>query len=183
MPEGPPLGVLDGFRSAQTMISAGDGDALTSMPRWTSAASCWSTGVGAGPARAVVGGRDGGQLVRAGTRGRCWPTARRGRYRTKAERADRQRRESHGRIAPTAGSRPGDSHPPVRGGAPRTTAPPGARRAPRAFKRRRDSYHQIGQHPLSTPCSRPFPLARRRIGQRCWPVGARQQMLSAPLDL
>ncbi len=42
----------------------------------------------------LPGGRDGGQLVRAGARGRAWPAARRGRYRTKAERADRQRRES-----------------------------------------------------------------------------------------
>jgi hypothetical protein len=28
LPEGPPRGVLDGFRAAQTMTSAGDGEAL-----------------------------------------------------------------------------------------------------------------------------------------------------------
>ena len=51
-------------------------------------------GMARGPARAAAGGRDGGQLVRAGARGHACPAARRGRYRTKAERADRQRRES-----------------------------------------------------------------------------------------
>jgi len=41
---------------------------------------------------AAPNGRDGGRLARAGARGRCCPATRRGRYRTKAERADRQRR-------------------------------------------------------------------------------------------
>jgi hypothetical protein len=57
---------------------------------------------GAGPARAAVGGRDGGQLVRAGAQGRGCPAARRGRYRRKAERANRQRREPAGAPRPPA---------------------------------------------------------------------------------
>jgi hypothetical protein len=81
------------------------------------AASCGiARGMARGSARLPSGGLDGGQLVRAGARGRCWPAARRGRYRAKAERADRQRRESlrahrarpPGRVArftPDSGSR------------------------------------------------------------------------------
>ena len=40
LPEGPPLGALDGFRSAQMMISAGDGPFLAGTPLWTFVASC-----------------------------------------------------------------------------------------------------------------------------------------------
>jgi len=47
-----------------------------------------------------------------GARGHACPAARRGRYRTKAERADRQRRESsRARVAPACRPGPPSSHP------------------------------------------------------------------------
>jgi hypothetical protein len=49
--------------------------------------------------------------VRVGARGHGRPAARRGRHRTKAERADRQRRESRGRIAPADRAWSLGSHP------------------------------------------------------------------------
>jgi hypothetical protein len=48
----------------------------------------------------LPGDRNGDQPVRFARPGPRQPTARRGRHRTKAERANRQRRESRGRIAP-----------------------------------------------------------------------------------
>jgi hypothetical protein len=76
------------------MISAGDG-LLADTPRWTFAASCRE--------RRELGARSGAgrgrlDMTAASWCGRCpghvCPAARRGRFRTKAERADRQRRES-----------------------------------------------------------------------------------------
>ena len=69
----------------------------------------------------------------AGARGRAWPAARRGRHRTKAERADRQRRESRGRIAPARQARPLSSRSnPLRDSAPKTTR--ATRRAARSAR-------------------------------------------------
>jgi hypothetical protein len=58
---------------------------LTGPQLWAFLTSCRGAGgMGRGPARAVAGGRDGGQLVRVGARGHVCPSARRGRDRPKS---------------------------------------------------------------------------------------------------
>jgi len=123
LPEGPPLGALDGFRSAQMMISAGDGPFLAGTPLWTFVASCRGAARRArGLARPRPVGVTAASWVWAGARGHACPAARRGRYRPKVERADRQRRgfpRAHRARLP---ARPVSSCPiPVRGTTPKTT--------------------------------------------------------------
>ena len=109
---------------------------------------------GAGSARATTGGRDGGQLVRASVRGHACPAARRGRYRAKAERADRRRRDPRGRIAPACQPGSLSSHPiPVRGSAPGTTR---AARCPARRRRALDASKET-PHPTGVPV---VPVAR-----------------------
>jgi hypothetical protein len=80
----------------------------------------------------VPGGRDGGQLVTGGARGHAWPAARRGRWRTKAERADRQRRFPRGRTAPARPER--SVHSPDRCAAAHSGTTRAARRTARSAR-------------------------------------------------
>src|SRR5215831_17579974 len=84
------------------MTSAGDGTP-DRTPLWTFAASCGSArrmATASGADRGWWGSRR--PAGTGGARGHACPTARRGRDRTKAERADRQRRESRGASRPPA---------------------------------------------------------------------------------
>jgi len=148
LPEGPPLGALDRFRSAQTMISAGDGTPgrhvgvgfrgfMPERQDWLG-----------GPARAAAGRACRRPAGAGHCRGRGWSAARRGRFRTKAERADRQRRgprRAHRARLPVRAAQftPNSD---ARQRAPGSLAPPGARRALRALDASEETPHPTRAH-------------------------------------
>jgi hypothetical protein len=128
LPEGPPLGALDWSRAAQTMTRAGDGTALTGTPLCTFAVPCWSagrrrgSGLGRGPVGVTAASSCGSVPWRS-----CLPTARRGRYRPKADGPATARfpLAHRARLSGWALS----SHPIPAHGSPGRLAAPGARRS------------------------------------------------------